>query len=176
MDIKNFKSQISGQSMVEMTVGVLAVVLMLVGILQICRLGMAHTQVLMDAREQADEMAIDDQLELSDITPGYLQRVVEGNDEKPYSEDDQMISGEPQEVRDTIIAHSTPKLLRGWVSVNTMNSLNDSSILVDEFDFVYGQGHSENIELYPIIRNLVVEDESIRMNRRVWMPWMRELD
>ncbi len=176
MDIKDGGSLVSGQSIVELTVGLLAVVLVLIGILQVCRLGMEHTQVMMNAREQVDEMALDDGLEFSGIIPDYLQRVAEGGDQKSYSQDDMLVGGDPQEVRRKIIAHTNPDLLRIWVGTNSMNSLDESSILVDEFDFVYGQSQSKSIELYPIIRNFVVENDSIRMSRRIWMPWMRELD
>ena len=167
--------RIKGQSIVELVVGLLAIVLVIMGILQVGKLGMEHTQALMQARELADELAINEDFE--PLSPGaeYIWRVSEGGDERSYSLDDERLPGDPQPLIDNIVEHSKPADLRTWMPSNQVSPRMYPDRFMGGFDYTVGHTYSERIELYPIIRNLVVEDEYLRMRRRVLMPWLRGL-
>ena len=166
----------AGQSLVELVVGLLAVVLVLIGILQIGRLSMEHTQVLMDAREEADEIASADFFTPSEPGADYLWRVAEGPDERSYSVDDRRIPGEPGEIVDSVVAHAAPSALREWMPANALAAIENPATFMGAFDLMSGGSASERVELYPIIRRAVVDDDYIRLRRVVWMPWLRGLD
>lgn len=170
---KRGKNDIRGQSLVELVVGLLAVVLVLMGLLQIGRLGMEHTQTLLDGREKADELTITEDFDPIDPTAQYVWRVSDGADDRSYSQDDVRVPGEPQEIIDNVVEHAEPANLEIWMPTNSLAALERPDDFMQAFDLTYGQSHSERVELYPIIRNLVVEDEYIRLQRRVWMPWIR---
>jgi len=164
-----------GQSLVELVVGLLAIVLVFIGILQIGRIAREHTQILMNAREEVDEMVIDDTFEAIDPAPTYAWGVDPGGDGRDYSQDDVVLASSPSLIIDDVVAHSTPEELDVWLATNAINDLEVPATFMQAFDLTYGQSSSDIIEFYPIIRNLVTEDDRIRMDRRVWMPWLRGL-
>lgn len=165
----------SGQSLVELLVGLLALVLVLMGVLQIGRLAHEHTQILMEAREDVDRVVIDDDFEPLDPPPSYAWGVHVGDDGRDYSQDDVVRIDNPDLIVDNVVAHSTPEELELWLSPTAIEELELSDRFMQAFDLTYEQRSSGIIEFYPIIRNLVAEDDRIKMNRRVWMPWLRGL-
>lgn len=164
-----------GQSLVELVVGLLAVVLLLMGILQIGRLGMKHTQTLLDGRKEADFIAGNDEFRSVDTPVGYAFGVTEGSDDRSYSQDDVVVKGNPDEIIDNVVGHADPGSLRIWMPTNSISPLENSASFMQAFDLIHTQSHSERVELYPIIRNLVADDQYIRLSHDVWMPWMRGL-
>lgn len=165
----------AGQSLVELVVGLLAIVLVFIGILQIGRIAREHTQILMNAREEVDEVVIADTFEPLNPAPDYAWGVDAGADGRDYSQDDVVLADNPNRIIDDVVAHATPDELDVWLSTNAIADLQVPATFMQAFDLTYEQSASGIIEFYPIIRNLVAEDERLRMDRRVWMPWLRGL-
>lgn len=162
-----------GQSLVELVVGLLAVVLVLMGLLQIGRISLEHTQTLLDARKEADELAMD--ISFDPVDPGlpYAWGVAPGEDQRSYSLDDVVLHGSPDVIIEDVVAHASPDELNDWIGENELEPMRYPGSFTEAFDLTSAQGSSGTIELYPIIRNLVSDDDRIRLTREVWMPWLR---
>jgi hypothetical protein len=170
------RHKIAGQSLVELVVGLLAVVLVLMGLLQVGRLGLERTQTMMDGREAVDEVVMDSSFEPLDPGAAYGWGVADGPDRRSYSQDDLLLHGSPELIIEDVVEHATPEALAIWAGETAITPLEYQEDFMQAFDLSYEQSSSGIIELYPIIRNLVTDDERIIIRRRVWMPWLRGVE
>jgi len=165
-----------GQAMIEMVVGMVAILLLVMGLLQIGLLSRAHTQSMMEARERADASALHENYQHLFSTPPYLRDWNPGPDGVRYSVDDQPLYGPAQEIPAHVSAHALPDGLMARVGPNPVRDVHIFLQVTDAMMFVQGESQSDPVMVYPIIRNMVVRNESIRMRHAVWMPWARGLD
>ncbi len=166
----------SGQSLVELVVGLLALVLVLMGLLQIGRIGMEHTQVLMEARRDADTLVMQDRFLRPEPGAFYADGVVEGRDRRPHTQHDYTMPGDPGRIIRDVVAHANVEDVSVWVPENAMEDFQYPSSFMQPFDLTYSHRMSDSIEMYPIIRNLVAGRDSMRVSRTVWMPWLRGVE
>lgn len=162
--------------MVELVVGLLALVLVLMGLLQIGRIGMEHTQVLMDARRDADMLAMQEDFLRPDPGAFYALGVVEGRDQRPHTQHDYTMQGDPGNIIQDVVTHARVDDISAWIADNPMQDFQHSSSFMYPFDLTYSRRISDSIEMYPIIRNLVAGQDSMRIGRTVWMPWVRGVE
>jgi hypothetical protein len=166
----------AGQAMIEMVVAMVAILLLIVGLLQLGLLSHAHTQSMLEARERADASALNPDYQHMFSNPPYLQDWNPGPDGARYSVDDQPVSGPAQDIPAYVSTHALPTPLAAWAGPNPVGDVHASAHVTDAMLFVEGESQSDPVPMYPLIRNLVVQNESIRMSHRVWMPWTRGLD
>ncbi len=165
----------SGQAMAEMVVGLLSIMLLVAGLVQIGMLSRHHTATLLDARAEADAMAMRDNYMEHVPGPSYIQDWQEGVEGVRYTQKDEMQLGNPSEIKAGVLRHARPEQLARHVYPQRVQSLQESVLLVEAFEFVRGHSRAEPVPLLPVIRRLVAQDESIRMEHEVWMPWARGL-
>ncbi len=162
--------------MVEMVVGLLVLLVLLVGILQIGRLAVAHNRTMAEARAQADTLAASPQRTIQGVTPLYIHDMHPGRDGVFYSQHDVAVTGPHEPVQRAVLGPARLDELQRRVGPNPFQSAETAQPLSAVFDLLYGQRRSERIDLYPVMRRWVVRNESIQLEHGVWMPWLHGVD
>lgn len=166
----------AGQALVEMTVGLVALMLLLAGLLQIARLSLEHTRTMMAARELADRYAMDDHFNDPAQMPLYISDWQPGRDGVRYSQHDQPIGGAFQEIQLNVLDHARPHDLTARRGPNPIQRVDQSARVSDAFFLMRAEQRGERVPTLPLMRRLVTNDEWLQMDHTVWMPWTRGLD
>ena len=166
----------AGQALVEMVVGLVAILAIVAGLLQIGLLAHAHTQTLMQARAEAGAFAMSPTFAQQAPAPQYLYDWSAGADGRTHSRDDKPLFALSDDVRDDVLAHAKPPALGNYVGDNPVNEAYESEALLDSFRIVHGREESEDIPLYPVVRTLLYDAESIRLEADVWLTWSRQIE
>jgi hypothetical protein len=175
VDIKSHP-RCRGQALVEMVAGLLVVLLLLTGLLQIARLARAHTEAMLIARERADRaaMALEQGGQLR--VPRYILDWEPGVRDVRYTQHDRARTDSGHQIRMSVVRHGLPDRLATYTDNGLLADVDRSLQITDAFQFVYGAQRSRSVPVYPILRNLVIRQESLSMEHQVWMPWARGLD
>ncbi|MBU0679440.1 MAG: pilus assembly protein [Verrucomicrobia bacterium] len=163
----------AGAAMVEFVVGIVAVLVLFMGLLQIAQLARKRTRAMLEAQAEAGMYSMSDELIIALPGPQHIYDWDPGSDERPYSEDDSPILGSSAMINADIIRHARPDDLETYAGGNRISSLYHAPDFVTEIGLVHGEAKSENIPLYPIIQHLVYRDESIRFEEDVWLTWTK---
>ena len=175
MDIKSHP-RCRGQALVEMVAGLLVVLLLLTGLLQIARLARAHTEAMLVARERADRAAMAMEYPGQMRTPRYILDWEPGVRDVRYTQHDRARTDSGHDIRRSVVRHGRPDQLASYTDNRLLTDVERSLQVTDAFHFVYGSQRSELVPVYPILRNLVIRQESLSMEHQVWMPWLKGLD
>ena len=164
----------SGQAMVELVVGLVAVLVLFAGLLQIIGLTQTQTDVLVNARREAGQRAMAGTA--NRMAPDYIRFWEEGPDESRHSVDDRHTAADPGRFRTTVIEElaSDPSdwLVVDAVPGNPFSDLHDNANPISDFGLLNGTD-SDTVDLIPTLRNLVYDSDTITVESEVWMPWMR---
>lgn len=165
-----------GQAIVELVVGLVAILVLVAGLLQLGRLAHAHTQAMMEARAEAGTFAMSQTYATQGPAPQYLYSWSDGPDGREHSRDDKPLYALPTDVRDEVLVHAKPEDLGGAAGDNPVTEAYDSGAVMDSFQLVHGHEESEDIPLYPVVRSLLYNAESIKLEGDVWLTWARSLE
>lgn len=166
----------SGQALVEMVVGLVAILVLVAGLLQLGQLARAHTAALMEARAEAGAFAMSPTFAQQAPAPQYLYDWSAGEDGRTHSRDDRALYALSDDVRDDVLAHAKPGPLGGYVGGNQVSAAYESEALLDSFRLVHGREESEDLPLFPVVRTLLYDAESIRLEADVWLTWARAIE
>jgi len=169
-------ARVRGQAMIEMVVGLLAMMLLMVGLLQIGRFSIAHNRAQLTARERADRQAIQPTYTPPMAQPVYMRDWDEGVDGVRYTQHDVPVLGAAPEVGTEILVHAHPAQVSAYTDSQPWNDLQASPQVMESLRFVRGFARSAEIPVYPLMQRLVVHDESLSMEQTVWMPWLQGID
>lgn len=164
----------SGQALVEMIVGLVALLVIFAGLLQIARLGDEQTKVMLNARERSGSLAMGNSF-FSDA-PGaqFINDWRPGPDGKKHSVDDEIVAGSPTAATRAIVDPSKPNDLDTFVPGNEVSKLNSQSILAG-FNICQGRDKSPNITLDPLIQHLIYGATSIRLQGDAFLVWSKNI-
>ena len=191
-EIKNLRSEIrdlksleksrsfsssSGQAMVEMLVGIVALLVLIAGLLQVVTLSSTQTATMVEARHLAGIASIDGVD--STFTPDYIKDWQAGPDGKRYTTDDVFTPGDTSMFEGTIIGKASPPDNTGWTTIdsvpnNMLSVIHNSGMPQDELGLVKGTD-SSNVVVVPIIQTLVYGADSITINSDVRMTSTTEI-
>ncbi len=164
----------SGQAMVELIVGMIVILALVAGMLQVASLTRAHTAVMVEARGRAGGLAMSDAF----ITaiPDYIADVEVGPDGRSYSRDDTHTAASLVDL-DNVIVTPTAPAAGDWayldaVPGNRVSALHRSPAPVLEFGLIGTEEHAV-IALLPAVRTLLYDAEEIEVEAKVWMTWTR---
>ncbi len=164
----------SGQAIVELIVGMIVVLALVAGMLQVASLTRAHTAVMVEARGHAGEAAMSDTY----ITaiPDYIAAVEVGPDGRSYSRDDTHTMASAVDLDGIIVNRSAPAP-GDWdyldaVPHNQIAVLHRSTVPVVEFGLIGTVAH-ETITNLPAVRALLYDAETIEVEGKAWMTWTR---
>ena len=158
--------------MVEMIVGLVALLVVFAGIVQLAIIGFAQNQTLLEARAKAGQYALSDVYSLESPGPRFIQDWSEGGDDSRHSADDTATSADPTMAARMLTGPSHPDRLDLLVPDNAVSELADSSLLAG-FDLVSARERSEPIELLPAVRHLLYDSETIRLQADACLAWTK---
>jgi len=173
--IRNPQSAISsGQAMIELIVGLVAILALLAGLLQVASLTKTHTDTMVEARREAGELAMLD-LELM-MDPDYIRDWREGPDTKRYTRDDISTSADSVIFDDTIVEKASADS-DGWeilreVPDNRLSRLHDNLDPVSCFGLVRGYD-KKSVDLISAVQSLLYRADTIDVECEVWMTWTK---
>jgi len=163
--------------MVEVIVGLVAILAIMSGLLQIAGLTRAHTAVLVEARREAGQAAL---LGLGSgpplSAPHYIMDWQEGLDGKRLTRDDTFTMASSVPFDDGIVERAAPDP-QGWellhsVPEDALPRLHNHANPVSLFGLV--RGHAEAcVPLLPAVQHLLYAADTIEVESEVWMTWTR---
>jgi len=162
-----------GQAIVELMVGLVAVVVLVAGLLQVASLSSAHTETMVEARRQAGERAMLDSESV--FTPDYIRDWHEGPDTRRYTRDDTFTTANAADFQSTIVDKAADAA--GWTVIDTvpgnrLTRIHGSGMPQTQFGLVRGYD-SKTVDLLPAIQSLVYAADSIEVETEVWMTWTK---
>ncbi len=163
----------SGQAMVELAVGLVIIMVLIGGLIQIGRLSNAHTRTMIQARAMAARAA----LAATQPQPAgrYIYSWIAGPDGQPYTRDDiPVLATNAPEAPRAIDLAAQPQQLAGFVPGNAPASWLARPQQIDEFYLV--QGHNQEVcPTLSIIRALIADQEAINVESEAWLVWTKGL-
>jgi len=164
----------NGQAMIELTTGMLVLILLAAVIYQLTLFVRAGHETGVRAREQAGSLAFQD-YPLS-VTAAYIGAVELGPDGKPYTRDDEFLAADPgtyyRGILDPLTGEPTDWNALETVPGNAFSELRGSSSPISIFGLLRGED-SEDVDLLPGVQHLLYRADHIRIEETVWMPWTR---
>jgi len=162
--------------MVELIVGLVAVLALFAGLLQIASLSRAHTEALVEARREAGALAMLD----ADVfaLPEYIQDWEEGPDGKRHTRDDVFRAADPAAFQGIVVERAAEDE-EAWevldrVPENAVSSLHGSAIPAADFGFVRGYD-SRRVGLITAVQSLLYRAPSITVEAEVWMTQTKRI-
>jgi hypothetical protein len=161
----------SGQAIAEFVVGLIALVVLFMGMLQIQYLAHAHTLALNEARSQAGQDAMQTPYILRYNVPRWIGDWNTGRDNVIYSQDDAVQQGNPGSVTVGIVSHAHPTDLSTYAPGNELSAAANTASLLDGLMLTHGRERSPPVTMFPIIRSVVYDADSITMQGDAWLTW-----
>ncbi len=160
--------------MVELAVGLVVILVLFAGLIQIGRLSRARTRTMIEARENAGRNAMDDEFS-NDGGSTYILSWSAGPDGKAYTADDLLFPGTnaaglAQDVQSMARADELDYIFPG----NPLSGMGDSTDAINVFYLVCGEGF-ESVSNLPVIRNLIYGRSTISTESGVWLVWTKEI-
>ena len=167
----------AGQAMIELMAGLVVVLAVFAGLLQIASLTRTHTEANVEARREAGSLTMLDTLDGLPLTmPDYMRDRFEGPDTRRHSRDDTFDNANPANF-DGLITQQTAPDQAGWDALNSVpgnavSGLNGNPNPVAMFGLVRGQ-EEDQVELIPAVRSLLYHADSIDVEGKAWMTWTK---
>ncbi len=164
-----------GQAIIELTIALVAILVLMTAMLLIVHVGTARTQAMMDARHEA---GINAMLNSQQITsPNYIRDWNEGPDGKKLTVDDVPIMDIAQPFNNDVVAHAAADNA-GWIQLN--NTTNQSLVRLKNaanpsalFGLVKGEQRT-SIDLRAFIpNNLLFDSDDMEIDETVWMTYTK---
>ncbi len=158
--------------MVELIAGLVVIMVLLVGIVELTNLTQAQSKTLSKARARAGASSLGDTT--FSAFPEHIANIEKGNDGKAYSVDDETTAGDPGAFQNKVVERtgrgSEPS---DWDTLDAlpyspMSALRATASPVAEFGLVEGTSET-TVKLLPGVRHLLYDAEEIRVKSRVWM-------
>jgi len=160
--------------MVELMVGLVAVLALLAGLLQVAGLTRAHTDTMVEARREAGFRAMLDPGRAANVgtTPDYIRDWRAGPDERRHTRDDRHTAGDPSAFQRVIAARAAPDPA-GWqildgIEGNRVSALYHSAVPAGVFGLVEGYD-TQSVPVLPAVRALLYRADTVQVESRVWM-------
>lgn len=163
-----------GQAMLEFIVGLVAVLALFAGLLQIASLTKAQTDTMVTARRNAAALAMMDPSLLT--APDYIETITVGDDGSSYSVDDEREIADPSAFTAVTVVPSAASAA-DWALIdavpgNQFSALKSSAVPMVELQMVDGSDR-RTIPVLPAVQHLLYDADTITVESRVWMPWLR---
>ena len=165
-----------GQAMAELLVGLVAIMLLVVGLQQISIVSQKSFTAYSNARTQLAEQLADDSLESYSGDFIFVETVDAGPDQKNYTGDDRVVMGDDSfytEGRGFLHAVDYAELngrLDDYARVDPYYRLSDSSFSVLSKSFaMHYASDVQAVEILPFLRNALGRD-TVNLQREIFMP------
>ena len=167
-------SRRDGQAVVEFAAGLVVVLVLFAGLLQVASLSKIHTDTIVEARHRAAEQAMMDS-SVPDSSD-YIRFWAPGADGKTYTRDDTFSSADPSAFKNTIVDQTVLDPVE-WTLVdmatnNMISQMHSACLPGSQFGFVKGTD-TRSVTLLPAVRNLIYDAPQIDVQCTVWMTKTR---
>ena len=171
---KKMKSQTNkdGQALTEFIVGLVAIMVLVAGLVQIASITKAHTDAMFSARKEAGQLSMQDGTLLSASL--FIKDWKENDDEKRYTKDDSATTDSLMKFNNDIVEYASDSA-DGWSIMNNAkydaipNLRNSTGV---QFGMVRGNAGS-SVDLLPIFQKLIYAAPEIDLECTVWMTWTK---
>jgi len=165
-----------GQALVEVMVGIVVVMVLVSAILQIALMSKTHTDVMVQARKEAGEIAMFDLAPGMNLlaNPDYIKDWYEGDDGRRLSKDDEYDTGDIGSFQ-SIIVNSSVHDPSGWDTIdsapdNRLSLLHSDPMVVNSIGLVKGTASDTlSLSLLPSFRHLIYRADSVELEATAWM-------
>ena len=162
-----------GQALIEFMIGLIGILALFAGLLQIASLSRTHTESMVEARHEAAEDAMGDTAFFA--FPDFIEAVVEGADGSRYSADDSFTDGSSSDFLDYLVEPSAPSATE-WSIIdgatgNQLSMLRSGLSPAYEMQMVRGTD-SRDVDVIPAVQHLIYDTETIEIQSTVWLPWL----
>ena len=166
-----------GQAIVEFVIGLVVVLVLLSGLLQIASLAMTHTHTMVAARLQAAQLAMMDADVVS--SPAHILGWEAGPDLKTYTRDDYTTTQIDPSGFNNVIVENAAENPAGWnlinlAPTNRISELRGNGTPVAQFGLVKGSDQ-QSVPLLPAFQHLIYASPSINVKCDVWMTHTKGL-
>ena len=170
------RNNASGQAMIEFIVGLIAVLALAAGLLQLATLTRAHSDAMVKARAEAGELAMMDANLISNAE--FIRDWREGSDKRRHTRDDQTTAGDVRGFDNNIVAHAAPDQA-AWTILDTvpadaLPALHGEPDPASRFGLVHGHA-SDNVALISAVQSYLYRADHIDVVADVWMTSTRGL-
>ena len=164
----------TGQALVELMVGLIVILALTAGMLQVASLTRASADVMAAARGRAGESAFSEAY--FSPFPEYIADVLPGPDGRPYTRDDETTPADSGAFIATIVNRSAGTA-DGWaildeIPADPVNRLRGAAVPVFEFGLI-GAIERERVPTLSAVRNLIYAADEIEVEGRAWSTWTR---
>ena len=166
----------SGQAMVEMAIGLIGLIVVIGAALQFGRLCHEQTLCLHKARAEAGQFSMGDNYASQGPAASFIYDWNEGVDGVPYSHDDKPILAGSDAVSAALLDPARPDLLKRYIPTNMISALHDTAGLIAGFDLVHGKDKSDDIPLYPVVRHLIYDSDTMQVDADAYLTWARHIE
>lgn len=169
-----FRSQKQGQAMVEMLIGLVALVVLIAIMAQLGSLVQAQHESMRQARARAGALAF--QPAPVSASARFIGATDVGEDGVPYTRDDVFRTGDPAAFQRAVFVTPAGEP-NGWrlldphpnqALMRVRNAENPAAV----FGLLRGEA-SVSVTLLPAVRHLLYRRDSLQIQDAVWMPWIR---
>jgi hypothetical protein len=170
----NVDADRSGQAAIELIVGLVAMLVLFAGLLQVSSLIKTHTDTMVQARTQAGEQAMLESPLLP--VPRYIRDWVPGQDGQRHTPDDRWTPANADAFADTLVEQAVAEDMDWglWQERDAKpNPVADMRSTVNQSaHFGLLRGHASSVtNLLPAIRHLVYNADTVEVSTEVWMTW-----
>ena len=166
-----------GSAMVELMIGLIAILAIAAGLLQVASLSNTQTDSMVRARQAAGELAMVDNPQVL-AAPDYIRDWNEGPDRRRHSRDDRHNNADPALFDNTIVNRAAPSA-GAWQRLDTVPAdalpeLRDDMAPALLFGMVNGDD-TRTVPLMTAVQTLLYRADHITIDSRVWMTSTRGL-
>lgn len=160
----------SGQALVELVVALVVILVLVAGLIQICSMGVSHSQLMTAARREAGSKAMSETSSFAG--PQYIANCTLGPDGIAFSRDDGVIFGNAAGMQLGIVDYANPDELNLRREDNPVSVIANSAFPQELFGLVDGEA-STKITLIPVVRSLIYQNETVDLKGKAWMTWTK---
>ncbi len=158
----------SGQSVVEFCIGLVAILTVVTGVLQLGLMGIGRTNARVEATEAAAVESMSPPNTSFQTIHTYVRAVTAGPDGRAYSADDTETIAGVNEVYERILEANQPSVLSGYVSGNDLANIQNQVDMQAMTGLVRGSAIESGIPVMPIVRELFFDQNSVDIEMDVW--------
>jgi hypothetical protein len=166
----------SGQALLEMTVALVAVVVVVAALLQVTALSREHLRMINAARAEAAMYAMGTEYRSGAPMPELLLDWELGPDERPMTADDRAVIASAEGVRSRVLRHARPEALNRIVPGNPVTGAAWTDPLPEAFGLVRSVQLSDPVPMIPIARHLLYDAEFIRVEGDATTVWLQGIE
>lgn len=162
--------------MVEFVVGIIAVLILFAGLMQIASLTKTHTDTMVEARRLAAEQAV---IDMDTLSPSeYILQWRNGADGKPYTRDDEYGNADPGAFGERMVERASATAA-GWDVIDLapnddISYLHNNPDPSSSFGLVKGSAHG-TVDLLPAFQKFIYAAPRIDVGCDVWMTQTKGL-